>query len=68
MFVECKLDSTESKAFGGTYLDTLVQLKLEYDTKTLYTELEKLEVIPTLDEDGEAPIVPTLVGFGYTED
>jgi len=68
MFVECKLDSTESQAFGHTFLDTLVQLKLEYPDKTLYTEIEKIKVMPTLDSEGETPIIPTLVGFGYTED
>lgn len=68
LFIECKIDSTESRLFGNTYLDTLVQLKLEYNNKTLYTDLDKIEVIQTLDDDGESPFVPKVSGFGWTED
>lgn len=52
MFVECHLDSTESRAFGGTPLDTLVQLRLEYRDSTLFTEIEHLAVMPTLEKGG----------------
>lgn len=68
LFVECKLNTTESLEFGKTNLDTLVQLKLEYDDRTLYTEIEKIKVIEVLENDGPAPDVPVIVGFGYTED
>ena len=68
MFVECKLDSTETKEFGNTLLDTMVQLKLEYLDKTLFTEMEKVNVMQTLEGDRPGPHEPVLVGFGYTED
>lgn len=68
LFVECKLNTTESYEFGKTNLDTLVQLKLEYSDRTIYTEIEKLTVIEVLDNEGPAPDIPVMLGFGYTED
>ena len=68
MYVECVLSSTETLEFGHTYIDTLVQLKLEYWDKTLYTDVERLKVVPTLDTDGPSPDVPVMIGIGYTED
>jgi len=51
LFIECNLNSTESLQFGDTNLDTLVQLKLEYSDRILYTEIEKINIIPTLEID-----------------
>lgn len=68
MYVECSLGSTETREFGNTLLDTSVQLKLEYFDRTLYTEIEKVNVMQTLDNDGPGPDVSVLTGFGYTED
>lgn len=56
IFVTCKLDSLESREFGHTYLDTQVQLKLEYPTKTLFTEITKIKVIDVLDDASITPL------------
>ncbi len=53
LFVHCELNEEETKLFGGTLLDTEVQLKFVYpETGTiLYSSKYKLEVISTLKED-----------------
>ncbi len=48
LLIKCDLSPEESIEFGRTNLDTLVQLKLEYADKTLYTEVEKINVLDTL--------------------
>ena len=68
MYVTCVLNSIESLEFGRTNLDTLVQLKLEYTDKTLFTELMKVKVIETLDDATITPDTPVVTGFGWTED
>lgn len=51
LYLECNLTPEESQEFGGTYLDTLTQIKLEYSNKILYSDEMKIKVIGTLDNN-----------------
>lgn len=51
LFIKCDMTTDETVLFGNTLLDTEVQLKFEYADKVLFSNIYKVKVINTLEED-----------------